>query len=126
MKETENFKKTLKQLELFLSKPIEDDRDRAGIIQAFEFTFEQAWKAVQKLAGKQGVTVASPKSAFQFALNTGWIRVDDEQKWLDMIIDRNLTSHTYQESHAKEVVERISLIYVKMFQTLLVAADKSA
>jgi hypothetical protein len=37
--------------------PIENDRDRAGIIQAFEFTFEQSWKSVQKLAAAQDLVI---------------------------------------------------------------------
>ena len=45
MSPTHNFKKTLEELDAFLKLPIQNDRDIAGIIQAFEFTFEQCWKS---------------------------------------------------------------------------------
>ena len=44
----ENYEKALKKLHEFLSEPIVNDRDRAGIIKAFEFTFELSWKTIQK------------------------------------------------------------------------------
>lgn len=67
----ENFKLTIDTLSSFLSKPIENNRDKAGIIQAFEFTFEQCWKALQQEASGQGVIVGSPKGAFSFAMQVG-------------------------------------------------------
>jgi nucleotidyltransferase substrate binding protein (TIGR01987 family) len=117
--EIQNFSKTIHQLELFLGLPIQNDRDRAGIIQAFEFTFEQSWKSVQKIAGHQGVNVASPKQAFSFALSAGWIVSENEKKWLKMIEDRNLTSHTYKEELAKEILSRIQSDYIFMFKDLI-------
>lgn len=116
-----NFRKTLNELNVFLSTPIVDNRDRAGIIQAFEFTFEQSWKAIQKIAFTQGVEIASPKSAFTYALQNDWIPAADEQKWLQLLKDRNLTTHTYQELLAKEVFARIQNDYVHMFGYLLIA-----
>jgi hypothetical protein len=74
MSPTHNFKKTLEELDAFLKLPIQNGRDVAGIIQAFEFTFEQCWKSIQKIAGAQGVEVGSPKSAFSYALQNAWIR----------------------------------------------------
>lgn len=121
MKPTENFRKTLEQLKAYTATPIEDDRDRSGVIQAFEFTFEQSWKAIQKIAGKQGVDVASPKGAFSFAMQSKWIVAKQEQDWLQMIGDRNLTSHTYREDIANEVLERITGKYIAMFESLLAA-----
>ncbi len=40
---TDNFAKALARLREFAALPIANDRDRAGVIQAFEFTFEQCW-----------------------------------------------------------------------------------
>ncbi len=34
-----NFTKALNELKKYLALPIQNDRDRAGIIQAFEYTF---------------------------------------------------------------------------------------
>ena len=114
-----NFQKTLLELNKFLDLPIQNDRDRAGIIQAFEFTFEQSWKSIQKIASAEWLEAASPKKAFAVALQNGWILMPDEPRWLQMIKDRNLTSHTYEQELAKEILKRIQQDYVKMFEGLL-------
>jgi len=124
MSPTHNFKKTLEELDAFLKLPIQNDRDIAGIIQAFEFTFEQCWKSIQKIAGAQGVEVGSPKSAFSYALQNSWIRLEDELSWLELLKDRNLTSHTYHEDLAREVLQRIQTRYLQMFQELLPALER--
>ena len=115
----ENFESTLKQLKLFQQMPIENDRDRAGIIQAFEFTFEQSWLSIQKKVGPLGLKAPSPKQAFSLAMKQGWIDPRDEDKWLRMIEDRNLTSHTYKQAIANEVLGRISADYLQLFDKLL-------
>lgn len=99
--------RALDQLQSYVEKPVEDDRDKAGIIQAFEFSFELAWKATQKIAGERGVQVASPKSALGFAMQERWILPEEELSWLKMLEDRNLTSHAYDQELANEIYERI-------------------
>ena len=43
-----NLEKAHSKLEEYLSLPILNDRDRSGIIKAFEFTFELAWEDIPK------------------------------------------------------------------------------
>lgn len=114
-----NFRKTLRELKSYLAFPVLTNRDRAGVIQAFEFTYEQAWKALQKFASENGTEVGSPKSAFTFALQNKWIKASEEAKWIQLLKDRNLTTHTYQEDVAEEVLQRINADYLRMFQELM-------
>jgi nucleotidyltransferase substrate binding protein (TIGR01987 family) len=123
--ELENFEKTLAQLTSFLSEPVVTDRDRAGVIQAFEFTFEQSWKAIQKIAGHSGVVVGTPKQAYAAAVRAGWIPIEQEPSWIRLIDDRNRTSHTYKEQLAQEVLARIQGQYRSMFEALLGALDRA-
>ena len=76
-----------------------------GTIQRFEFTFELFWKAVRRLLVRQGIEANSPKAVLQQAYRLGWL--DDEQQWLKVLEDRNLTSHTYREPLALEIYGRI-------------------
>lgn len=115
----ENFKATVETLHSYLSQPISTDRDKAGVIQAFEFTFEQCWKALQQQAHIQGITVGSPKSAFIFAMQAQYISPNDEKLWLEMLEDRNLTTHTYKKELAEQVVSRIKEKYLSAFESLL-------
>ena len=83
-----------------------------GTIQRFEFTFELFWKAVRRLLARQGIEANSPKAVLQQAYRLGWL--DDEPKWLKVLEDRNLTSHTYREPLALEIYSRIPAHHAAM------------
>ena len=42
-------------LDRFLQEPVETERDRAGVIQAFEFCYELSWKSLQEIATSEGL-----------------------------------------------------------------------
>lgn len=115
----QNFRLAFASLEQFLAEPIRSNRDKAGVIQAFEFTYELAWKTLQKIAQEEGLQVATPRQAFSSALQAGYIPPEEEARWIGMIQDRNLTSHTYHESLATEIVERIRSMYFPLFKAVL-------
>ncbi len=81
----ESFGKALAKLREFTAMPMANDRDRAGVIQSFEFTFEQCWKAFQRVSAAQGLSAASPRQALQAAVQLGLIDAADEEVWLDML-----------------------------------------
>jgi len=107
----------LDRLKEAIGHPI--DKDRLAIdatIQRFEFTFELFWKALKKSLQKEGIEAASPKACLKGAFQMGWI--EDEQFWLEMLENRNLTSHTYKEdtadlvySHIKNYEPKIREVY---------------
>ena len=78
---------------------------RDAAIQRFEFTFELAWKALKVFYFDKGVDLNSPKDVFRHAFASGDIQ--DEKIWLEMLKDRNLTSHTYDEPLACEVFSHL-------------------
>jgi nucleotidyltransferase substrate binding protein (TIGR01987 family) len=92
---------------------------RAGLIQAFEFTFEQCWKTLQKKAGGEGVVIASPKKALEWAMAAALFPPTEEAAWLTLLKDRNLTSHTYREKMAREIAENILRLHAPAFSRLL-------
>lgn len=114
-----NFSAAVAKLKEFVSKPIEDDRDRAGIIQAFEFTYELAWKTLKKIAESKGLEAPTPVQAFQAAFQMDFIKENEQTLWLAMKNTRNLTSHTYKEELALEVLEQIKNNYVDAFEIIL-------
>lgn len=109
----ENARAALGQLEAFLSTPVVDDRDRAGVIQAFEFTFEAVWKLFKHVAETEGLEAQSPKRALVAAHRLGLIA--DEPVWLDMLRDRNLTSHVYHLTVAASIFTAIDQHYLAAF-----------
>lgn len=98
------FERALTRLTLALAQPpTEWVRDAA--IQRFEFTVELAWKAVARQALQQGLECVSPRQAFRTAFRLGWI--PDDKIWLEMVEDRNVTSHTYNEAKAEELFQHL-------------------
>ncbi len=85
---------------------------RQATIQHFETATELFWKVLKKICVQELFTVNSPRTTLQksFELNL----IDDEQLWLKMIEDRNLTSHTYNLSLSKEIYYRTKLYVAAM------------
>ena len=75
-------------------------------IQRFEFSFELFWKTLKVLLIEVGgIRINSPKQVLKEAFSQGWI--NEEQKWLDLLDARNLTSHVYNEQKAHAIYELI-------------------
>ncbi|MFZ2968106.1 MAG: HI0074 family nucleotidyltransferase substrate-binding subunit [Sulfuricurvum sp.] len=82
------------------------------IVKRFEFTYEMSWKALKRYLEFLGFEPKSPRSTFKEAYAQQLI--DDEAVWLDMIEQRNLTSHIYDESEIEEILIKKEL-YKKSF-----------
>ncbi len=93
---------------------------RDASIQRFEFTFELAWKTTMRFARREGLECASPRQAWRAALQLGWI--EDDAVWLDMLDDRNRTSHTYNEHTAESIYARLPT-YHQALATLLMRLE---
>ena len=76
-----------------------------GTIQRFEFAFELAWKLMQAALRAQGLDAASPRAAIKVAFQIGWL--PDGEGWIDMLEDRNKTSHLYDETAAQTIYDKI-------------------
>ncbi len=74
-------------------KEAKDELDRDGVIQRFEFTFELLWKTLKLFLDGEGIITKSPKEALKETFRYGLIK--DENLFLDMLEDRNQTSHIY-------------------------------
>ena len=94
-----------------------DELDKDGVIQRFEFTFELLWKTLKLFLDDQGILTKSPKETLQEAFRFELIQ--NEETFLDMLEDRNRTSHIYNQTDSQEIYERIRNIYVKEIKNLL-------
>lgn len=96
---------------------------RDGVIQRFEFTTELAWKATKEYLMDQGfVDINSPKSVMKEAFSFGLI--SDDKIWIQILNDRNLTSHIYKEEIADEICNRIIKTHFQELKALSKRLEK--
>ncbi len=88
---------------------------RESLIQRFEYTIDTFWKYLkiymqdyQKLI----VDVASPRGVFRAAAEAKLINHQELNQLLDVTIDKNLSSHAYDEGTAEQVAKRIPQHYL--------------
>ena len=98
-----NYKKALDQLSRFVAKENLNEMEEQGLIQAFEYTFELAWKTLQDFLEERGgyLEIKGPRPVIMKAFQDGYI--EKGEKWMEMINDRNRTVHTYDEKIAHEI-----------------------
>jgi nucleotidyltransferase substrate binding protein (TIGR01987 family) len=111
------FERALASLTQALSATAQNDLEKAGCIQYFEFCFELAWKSIRIVVENQGLgDCSSPKSCLKQAFAAHWI--GDEGVWLDMLSARNRMSHTYNATDALAMYDSLGK-YLPELQALL-------
>lgn len=91
---------------LLVEPPSRVERDAA--IQRFKYTCEAAWKAAQRyLLEMEGVAVGSPKGSIRASREVGLFSDEQATLGLEMIDDRNLTVHTYNEKLAEDIYSHL-------------------
>ena len=90
------------------------DLEKQGLIQAFDFVFELAWNVMKDYFLYQGnPAITGSRDAIRTAFKNGLIA--DGEGWMEMIKSRNQSAHTYNESVANEITEKILQSYHQLF-----------
>ena len=112
-----NYNKALAQLERFLLKKKLNEMEEQGLIKAFEYTYELAWKTLQDLLKSKGYfDINGPNPVFEKSFHDGYIK--DGIGWAKLHRSRNLTSHTYEERTARDVLRGIREEFYLLFKDL--------
>ena len=119
------FGMALASLRSFCAEPIENDRDVAGILQGFAFTFELAWKVVQDEIERRGYAERGPRLSLAAGLRAGIVPSEDADAWSDALEDRNAVAHTYRPDWARSLAKRIGESYLPILDKLAEAVDRA-
>lgn len=118
---TDEFLRATYQLEKAVQQP-KDEFIRDSVIQRFEFSYELAWKMLKLKLEDEGLEARPPRQAFQESLVAGFIQ--DGNLWSELQKQRNLTTHTYDESLAESVYQFIAAQGLALFQQLASVAKQ--
>ena len=101
-----NYERALTQLTKFIDKGELNELEEQGLIQSFKYTHELAWNVLKDYLQYQGnQNIYGSRDATRLAFNVGLI--EDGGSWMDMIRERNRTSHTYNQATAQAIAENI-------------------
>ena len=103
--------RALTSLEELVSKYSANQTDvilRDALIQRFEYSTEAFWKYLKAyLQTEHNLSANSPREVIRTGLFAKLYSEEISQELLQMLDDRNLTSHTYVEELAESIAHRI-------------------
>jgi nucleotidyltransferase substrate binding protein (TIGR01987 family) len=112
-----NYRKALAQMQCFIDKKDLSNLEKQGLIKSFEYTYELAWNTMKDFLEFKGQTdIFGSRDAIRIAFSTGLITEGED--WMDMLKNRNATSHTYNEEVAEEIAQAILTVYFRLFVQL--------
>jgi nucleotidyltransferase substrate binding protein (TIGR01987 family) len=98
----ENFNSALqflgKSLEATQKEP-KNELYRIALIGSFQFCFELGWKTLKDYLSYSGISVSLPREVIKQAFHHQLIA--NGELWMDMLEDRNLMAHVYDEKKAE-------------------------
>ena len=115
-----NFSRAYALLSEALEREVEElnELEREGAIQRFEYTFQLAWLTLKDRLEHGGIIVAdvTPRNVIRGAYAAKLI--DDAEVWIDMLVDRNLMSHTYDFARFEAALENVRNRYLAVLGNL--------
>lgn len=119
MKKYDNFASALATLRLSSEQDLSNEFVQGGIVAKFSLQFELSWKLMKELLryeGDRAAATGSPreviKAAYQYY---DWL---DESIWLEMLRDRNDTTHIYDAALVEKLIDSIINRYIPEFERL--------
>jgi nucleotidyltransferase substrate binding protein (TIGR01987 family) len=118
----QNLKLAFEALKESVATPPIENRDYAGIIQSFEFTYELTWKTLKLILEGAGISAPFPRVCFEEAFKAGLLYGNEE--WKNIMEDRNLSTHTYNQTLARQLCKKITNEYVLVFELTISNIEK--
>jgi nucleotidyltransferase substrate binding protein (TIGR01987 family) len=124
MLELTSLEKALSSLEQAIARSQRqptDEEVRDSVIQRFEYSYELSWKMLKRQLEMDSPTPVSIdamsfKEMIREAAERGLI--NNPESWFEYRRQRNLTSHTYNETKARQVYQT-ALLFIQDAKTLL-------
>jgi len=73
-------------------------------LEKIRFTYEMSWKVLKRYLDFVGIGAQNPRSCFREAYQQGLLA--EESVWLEMIEQRNLSAHEYNEQEIARLIEK--------------------
>lgn len=120
----ESLTNALTRLKEALERKFDDEMIKRDVcIKRFEFTIEVYWKFLKRFLEFKGETdTVFARNIMQTAYSKNLL--DNEKLWLDMLKDRNMTSHIYDEDEINKIYKRIKKYYPEMQKTYDLLKEK--
>lgn len=117
----QNFDRALRLLsEALLGRGLDElsALEQEGAIQRFEYTYELAWKTMKDYLEESGVTITpvTPRQVLKEAFAAKLTA--DGQVWIDMMLHRNVLSHTYDFEKFTAILLVVQARYVRALTDL--------
>ena len=108
----ENFNRSYSLFEqtrnAYVSNPT-NDIYKLALTQSFEIVFELGWKVLKDELHLKGIDVFAPRDAIKAAFSANIL--PNAQVWIDMLADRNSSTHEYNQEKVNKIVGEISSTY---------------
>jgi nucleotidyltransferase substrate binding protein (TIGR01987 family) len=89
-----------------------------ALLQSFEVVFELSWKTMKDFLESKGYDDKTPKDVLKMAFQLHY--VVDGHIWIEMLNDRNIISHIYNEEQMKEIATKIEEKYSEPIAELII------
>ncbi len=122
MKRFEQYSSHLEVLKGATNEDLNNTFIISGIIDKYFIQFELGWKLFKDLLRQEGRSDAgtgSPREIIKIAYKV--YDFLDEEKWLNMLAERNNMAHLYDEAEAKALVDHILNEYIDEFESVRVS-----
>lgn len=117
----QNFSRAYNLLNSVLEENDIDDLsnlEQEGVVQRFEYTYELAWKTLKDYLEYNGanITEITPRNVFKEAYSSKIIK--NSEIFIDMMISRNLLSHTYDFNKFRDILIKVKKDYLPVLSDL--------
>lgn len=119
MKKYDNYVSHLAVLKMAKEQQLDNEFVISGIKDKFCIQFELSWKMLKELLryeGRMEAATGSPREILKAAYSI--YPFMNEKIWLDMLRDRNGSTHIYDGEEAKRLVQRVIERYIPAFEEL--------